>query len=183
MHHVYVCFNGDLIKPRGHLQKISFTCRASDCSTWVIYSTCSTFPKKNCVCCDSLIFWVHISFLHLQVWQENESAFDLLLLSQFKLLLLDLEKQKGWQALLGLSGLAVLHWCSDTSLTKHNRQVSETPKSKTDHVRTLMFLLLGVSVNESFCTGECSRLTSAAQMQLRISQLPVHSLQGISEPL
>lgn len=73
---------------------------------------------------------------------------------QFKLIRFDLEKQKGWQALLGLSGLAFLQWCSDTSLTKHNRQVSETPQSKTGGFRSWMFLLIGVLVNESFCTKE-----------------------------
>lgn len=102
--------------------------------------------------------------------------FALLMFFRLKLIRLDLEKQKCWQALLGLSGLAFLQWCSNTSLTQHNRQVSETPKSKTDGFRTLMFLLKGVSANESFCTKRMVqsffRCKNAAQKQLAsISQL------------
>lgn len=60
----------------------------------------------------------------------------------------------------GLAGTAGIFWfgisagmgSSRTSLTKHNRRASETPKFKTDIFRTLTALLIGVSVNESLCT-------------------------------
>lgn len=89
---------------------------------------------------------------------------------QFKMVRLDLEKWKGRQALLGLSGLSFLLGSSNTALNRHKRQVSETPNSKTDSFRTLMVLLKGVSVHESLCTKKnfqsFSRCKNAAQNKL-----------------
>lgn len=91
-------------------------------------------------------------FLYSQIWQEGGYDFAFLIFCQFKTVRLGLEKWKGWQALLGLSGLAVLLGSSSTSLTNNSRRVSGTPKSKSNSFRNLMVLLIGVSVNESLCT-------------------------------